>query len=80
METTQKAIEDESDQGKNLSQKEKQSIHKSIDEVEEKILQLKVIVDKNLKDIQPDIVICSSFTSASIDSIALGFPTITILD
>ena len=47
METTQKAIEDESDQGKNLSQKEKQSIHKSIDEVEEKILQLKVIVDKN---------------------------------
>ena len=47
METTQKAIADQSDQGKNLSQKEKQSIHKSIDEVEEKILQLKVIVDKN---------------------------------
>ena len=47
METTQKAIEDESDQGKKLSQREKQSIHKSIDEVEEKILQLKVIVDKN---------------------------------
>lgn len=47
METTQKAIEDDSDKGKNLSQQEKQSIHKSIDEVEEKILQLKVIVDKN---------------------------------
>ena len=47
METTQKAIEHESDQGKNLSQREKQLIHKSIDEVEEKILQLKVIVDKN---------------------------------
>ena len=47
METTQKAIEDDSDRGKNLSQQEKQSIHKSIDEVEEKILQLKVIVDKN---------------------------------
>lgn len=47
METTQEAIGDESDLGKKLSQKEKQLIHKSIDEVEEKILQLKVIVDKN---------------------------------
>ena len=47
METTQKAIGDDSDLGKKLSQKEKQLIHKSIDEVEEKILQLKVIVDKN---------------------------------
>ena len=35
MEATQKAIGDDSDMGKNLSQKEKQSIHKSIDEVEE---------------------------------------------
>lgn len=47
METTQKAIGDDSDLGKKLSQKEKQLIHKSIDEVEEKILQLKVIIDKN---------------------------------
>ena len=47
METTQKAFENDSDLGKKLSQKEKQLIHKSIDEVEEKILQLKVIVDKN---------------------------------
>tara|TARA_B100000035_G_scaffold240544_1_gene208869 strand:+ start:1137 stop:1697 length:561 start_codon:yes stop_codon:yes gene_type:complete len=47
METTQEAIGDESDLGKKLSQKEKQLIHKSIDEVEEKILQLKIIVDKN---------------------------------
>ena len=47
METTQKAIGDDSDMGKKLSQKEKQSIHKSIDEVEEKILELKIIIDKN---------------------------------
>tara|TARA_B100000586_G_scaffold198498_1_gene146842 strand:- start:293 stop:757 length:465 start_codon:yes stop_codon:yes gene_type:complete len=47
METTQKAIEDDSEMGDKLSQKEKELIHKSIDEVEEKILQLKVIVDKN---------------------------------
>ena len=47
MEATQKAIGDDSDMGKNLSQKEKQSIHKSIDEVEEKILELKIIIDKN---------------------------------
>ena len=47
METTQKAIGDDSDMGKKLSQKEKQLIHKSIDEVEEKILELKIIIDKN---------------------------------
>ena len=47
METTQKAIEDDSEMGKKLSQKEKELIHKSIDEVEEKIIQLKVIIDKN---------------------------------
>ena len=47
METTQKAIEDDSELGDKLSQKEKELIHKSIDEVEEKILQLKVIVGKN---------------------------------
>ncbi len=47
METTHKAIEDESEMGNKLSQKEKEQIHKSIDEVEEKILQLKVIIDKN---------------------------------
>ena len=38
---------DDSDMGKKLSQKEKQLIHKSIDEVEEKILELKIIIDKN---------------------------------
>ena len=47
MEATQEAIEDDSEMGDKLSQKEKELIHKSIDEVEEKILQLKVIVDKN---------------------------------
>ena len=47
METTQKAIEEESDLGSKLSQKEKEQIHKSIDEVEEKILKLKIIIDKN---------------------------------
>jgi len=47
MEATQKATEDDSEMGDKLSQKEKELIHKSIDEVEEKILQLKVIVDKN---------------------------------
>ena len=47
METTQKAIEDDSELGDKLSQKEKELIHKSIDEVEEKILQLKVIIDKH---------------------------------
>ena len=33
--------------GKNYLKKKKQSIHKSIDEVEEKILELKIIIDKN---------------------------------
>ena len=47
MEATQKAIEDDSELGDKLSQKEKELIHKSIDEVEEKILQLKVIIDKH---------------------------------
>jgi len=47
METTQKALGDDSDLGKKLSQIERQSIHKSIDEVEEKILELKIIIDKN---------------------------------
>jgi hypothetical protein len=46
MEATQKAIEDDSELGDKLSQKEKELIHKSIDEVEEKILLLKVIIDK----------------------------------
>ena len=46
MEATQKATEDDSEMGDKLSQKEKELIHKSIDEVEEKILQLKVIIDK----------------------------------
>jgi hypothetical protein len=47
MEATQKATEDDSEMGDKLSQKEKELIHKSIDEVEEKILQLKVIIDKH---------------------------------
>ena len=47
METTQKAIDDDSEMGDKLSQKEKELIHKSIDEVEEKILQLKIIIDKH---------------------------------
>ena len=45
MEATQKAVEDDSELGDKLSQKEKELIHKSIDEVEEKILLLKVIID-----------------------------------
>ena len=44
METTHKAIEDDCEMGDQLSQKEKELIHKSIDEVEEKILQFKIII------------------------------------
>ena len=46
METTQKAVDPEGEEGQNLSQKEKDQIHKAIKEVEDKILNLKMIVDK----------------------------------
>lgn len=47
MEITQNAFDNDSEMGKKLSQREKKLIHKSIDEVEEKIIQLKLIIDKN---------------------------------
>lgn len=45
MDTTQKAIDPSSQDGKDLSQSEKDKIHKAIREVEAKILKLKYIVD-----------------------------------
>ena len=47
MDTTQKAMDPEGEQGQNLSQKEKDHIHKAIKEVEDKILNLKMIVDNS---------------------------------
>ena len=47
MDTTQKAMDPEGEEGQNLSQKEKDHIHKAIKEVEDKILNLKMIVDNS---------------------------------
>ena len=47
METTQDATSPEGEKGVNLSEREKGQIHKAIKEVEDKILNLKIIIDKN---------------------------------
>ena len=47
MDTTQKEMDPEGEEGQNLSQKEKDQIHKAIKEVEDKILNLKMIVDNS---------------------------------
>ena len=47
MDATQKAVDPKGEEGRNLSQKEKDQIHKAIKDVEDKILNLKMIVDNS---------------------------------
>jgi hypothetical protein len=49
METTHEAIDPKGDSGSQLSQKEKEKIYSAIKDVEEKITQLKIFVDKKNK-------------------------------
>ena len=47
METTQKAMSPGSESGSKFSQSEKEKVYKSIKDVEDKILELKALIDKN---------------------------------
>jgi len=49
METTQKAINPEGESGNRISETEKKHISKAITDVEDKILQLKLIIDRSNK-------------------------------
>ena len=49
METTQLAINPESEGGHKISESEKQNINKAINDVENKIFELKLLIDKESK-------------------------------